>query len=517
MTTFRNRLRLSFVAVAVGAVLVAALVILTVGRGINQRDARDLAVSVASSSAASITQLIEARSQFGPGNGVDSDNGERGGRSEQRRTFAAAGIARSLSVVGASLIAIEADGSIRDVSSELGVFQQDASRVDARTAPEIDGRLDDRSIDAIAAFTDDLVAGDGFTTNVRGRVLAGVPVAIDNVPEPAIEEGTTLVVVASRRLGRFGLGPLGPGLLLTFVLALIAALSLAEALARRLRGPLLAVSSTSRAIAAGNLDARVALPSSTDEEVAQIGETIDDLAEQLGKEREQRQQFLLDISHELRTPLTSVRGHAELLSDDPPDSLGMGEYSTEVTESGRVIERESKRMERLIEDLLDLTRFDTGQMSVSPAPVDVATSVTETVGALRAKADQRGITVETFAPDEPVTALADRARLDQVIANLVGNAIDFAASTVEVETTTAGDEVTISVRDDGPGLGAEPEQFFERHRRGAQPADRSAGLGVGLSIVETFVTAMNGTVTAANRTQGAVFTVTLPHTPPPTL
>ena len=131
MTTFRNRLRLSFVAVAVGAVLVAALVILTVGRGINQRDARDLAISVASSSAASITQLIEARSQFGPGNDVDSDNGERGGRSEQRRTFAAAGIARSLSVVGASLIAIEADGSIRDVSSELGVFQQDASRVDA--------------------------------------------------------------------------------------------------------------------------------------------------------------------------------------------------------------------------------------------------------------------------------------------------------------------------------------------------------------------------------------------------
>lgn len=410
-------------------------------------------------------------------------------------------MARNLSMVGTDLIGITPDRVI-DLSRGAGAAQNGGGEGGGRETST--SRL-------IARFADDLAAGNSITARAEGNAVAAVPVVFGPTTIESFDDNLLLVAVARRPLGAAGLGPLGPGLLLTMLVALAASLALAEALARRIRGPLLAVSETSRQIASGNLDARVALPESADEEVAQIGSTIDALAEQLAMERDNRQRFLLDMSHELRTPLTSVRGHAELLAEEPPASLTAELYAAEVTESGRVIERESIRMERLIEDLLDLSRFESGQTSVNTTAVDVAVAARETASALRTKAESRGVSIVIPEPDVPAIAQADRMRLDQVITNLVSNAIDFATSTVEITSTSLAAHIVLSVTDDGPGLGDDPEQFLERHRRGAQPSDRNAGLGIGLSIVETFVTAMSGTVIAANSEHGAVFTVTLPR------
>jgi two-component system OmpR family sensor kinase len=293
---------------------------------------------------------------------------------------------------------------------------------------------------------------------------------------------------------------------------------------RRNLAPLGRVADTARKVSALKLDTgEVALPArvadrDTDPhtEVGQVGLALNRMLDnvegalQTRHESEMRvRQFVADASHELRTPLASIRGYAELSrreTDPVPANVSHA--------IGRV-ESEALRMQGLVEDLLLLARLDSGR-PLEREPVDVTLLAMDVVSDAHAAApDHRW---ELDLPDEPVEAPGDRARLHQVLANLLANARTHtpAGTTVVTRIRREGQHVRIDVADNGPGIPADLQpRVFERFTRGDDSRNRASGsTGLGLSIVAAVAGAHAGRVDLASEPGRTVFTVWLPSDGP---
>ncbi len=228
------------------------------------------------------------------------------------------------------------------------------------------------------------------------------------------------------------------------------------------------------------------------------------------KTEEMRSSLLSAVSHDLRTPLASITGAATALRDDP----NLGEATREdLVES---IVGEAERLERLVANLLDMTRLESGGVSLRRDWVPLEEIVGSALTRLEAKLERRPITVD-IAPDVPLV-LVDPVLFEQLFVNLLENADKYTPpdSAIEIRARTEGDRVAIDVLDNGPGLpaGAE-ERVFDKFFRG--PSTGVPGAGLGLPICKGVVEAHGGTITAANRSEGgAAFHIVLPNsgTPP---
>jgi two-component system sensor histidine kinase BaeS len=294
-------------------------------------------------------------------------------------------------------------------------------------------------------------------------------------------------VVLSDRVG-LALG----GSVLWFLLASAAVLAIAVVVAARLAanltGPLARAQEASHRLAAGDLSARVPEPPlSARDEVADLSRSINAMAAALERSRRLDQQFLLSVSHDLRTPLTSIRGYAEALADGT---------TGDAARAGTVILSESRRLDRLVRDLLELGRLDAGAFSLEPAPVELDELVSACVEGFGPEAEAAGVTVELVA--EPVVVTGDADRLAQVVANLLDNALRYARTAVAVSVWAdpAHGRAMVSVDDDGPGIAAEdrPHVFERLYVSRQSPVRREVGSGLGLAIVRELVVAMGGTV-----------------------
>jgi len=223
-----------------------------------------------------------------------------------------------------------------------------------------------------------------------------------------------------------------------------------------------------------------------------------------------KDEFLMTVSHELRTPLTAIYGWSRMLSG--------GQLRQEQT--GRAlaaIERNAKALEQLVNDILDVSRVVAGKLRLEVQPVVVTDVVAAAVDAIRpaAVAKQIGVTTTTSAQGEVVVS-GDAGRLQQVIWNLLSNAVRFTphGGRIDIEIARAAESIAITVHDTGPGI--DPEflpHVFERFRQGGSGTTRAhGGLGLGLAIVRHLTELHGGTVSAANNTNrpGAAFQVTLP-------
>jgi two-component system sensor histidine kinase BaeS len=316
-------------------------------------------------------------------------------------------------------------------------------------------------------------------------------------------------VVFTRRLPGSGEGV--AFFLLAAAIALVAAAAVGDRLGRRIARPLVEAEAATRRIATGDLEVRVPAPAGTDAELASLAGSINAMAENLARLRGLERQFLLSISHDLRTPLTSIRGFAEAIADGAADD--------EVRAAG-VIAAEARRLERLVGDLLDLARLDAREFTFTVGPFDVGEVVVDTAEGFRPAATDAGLAL-TIAVDEgaPLIAAVDPERLAQVVANLVENALKFAAKGIAVAVEGGPRQLTIAVSDDGPGIPpAEQDRVFDRLYQPARTtgageavAPRNVGSGLGLAIVAELVTAMGGAVQAtAGPAGGTRMVVTLP-------
>ncbi len=268
-------------------------------------------------------------------------------------------------------------------------------------------------------------------------------------------------------------------------------------LARRLTGPIRALAEATRRLSAGDSD--VAVPAAGEDELSELGRSFNRMASDLASAREAQRRFLESVSHELKTPLTSIRGYAEGLADG---AIGQAQAAS-------VIGEEAGRLERLVNDLLDLARLQRAGFRIEPVDVDLCEIVALVRRRYAARAAALGISLEA-AGDAPAPAVADPDRLVQALSNLVENALRVTPSGGRV--TLAASPGTVVVSDTGPGIAEEdlPSAFerfylYERHR-----SERPVGSGLGLAIVRELAHQMGGGIRVASEPQaGTAFTLTL--------
>jgi two-component system sensor histidine kinase BaeS len=268
----------------------------------------------------------------------------------------------------------------------------------------------------------------------------------------------------------------------------IAAL-VAAALARRFTRPLVAAASVTRRIATGDLDATVEVSPHEIPEFAQLADSINAMGANLVRARDQERQFLLSVSHELRTPLTSIRGYAEAVIDGATD---------DPVAAASVISSEARRLDRLVQDLLDLARLDADRFSLNLEPVDCAEVVRRVATGFRPRSVELGLEL-LAAPgsEQPLWVQADSDRLSQVVANLVENASSFAEGRIVVGAGSVGGTPTVWVTDDGPGIPTNQlSKVFERHFISDRVSGRRTGSGLGLAIVSELAAGMGAVVRA---------------------
>jgi PAS domain S-box-containing protein len=221
-----------------------------------------------------------------------------------------------------------------------------------------------------------------------------------------------------------------------------------------------------------------------------------------------KDEFLAILSHELRTPLTAIMGWTGILRKDQHGGL--------VDRALEVIERNASLQKRLIEDLLDMSSILRDKMVIHLAPTDLRAVINGAADAVRAAIAAKSMALDVHIGDLPQTITGDAVRLQQVIWNLLNNALKFtpAAGRIDLNATSAGSAVEIVVRDNGEGISPDFLPFvFDRFRQAEQNVSRRHdGLGLGLALVRHIVELHGGSVAAFSegRGRGAAFTVRLP-------
>jgi len=293
-------------------------------------------------------------------------------------------------------------------------------------------------------------------------------------------------------------------------LALVGSALLAQAAASTVLKPVQRLGVAARRLGEGRLDTRLRV-SGTDE-LADLSRTFNHAAEALEKRVEDMaardeasRRFVADMSHELRTPLTAITAVTEILEEEL--EAESGSIDPMIEPAVRLVVSETRRLNDLVENLMEVTRFDAGTARLVLDDVDVADQITACIDA-RAWLDA----VELDA-ERGIHARLDPRRLDVILANLIGNALKHGGSPVRVAVRTADDHVVIAVRDHGPGI---PEDVlphvFDRFYKASASRPRSEGSGLGLSIALENAHIHGGGITAANSPDGgAVFTLRLPR------
>jgi signal transduction histidine kinase len=311
-------------------------------------------------------------------------------------------------------------------------------------------------------------------------------------------------------------------LALTSLGALVFAIVVSSLLARRFTAPLRRLTEAARALAEGDLDRRVPadrartgateiteLSRQFNAMAAQVQETMDVIV----RDRDRGREFLADVSHELRTPLAALRTFNELLQEKAGEDVAV---RAEFLESSA---QQIERLDWLAQNLLELSKLDSGLVRLDLRPDDLRATVLSAVEQAEAAAHRRGVSLTTELPEETIVVRHDPPRIGQMVSNLVGNALKFTPRGGSVKVTLGPHRqggARIQVIDTGVGIDAtELPRIFDRFYRGSRASEaRSSGSGLGLAIVRSIVDMHGGRIAVESRVgAGSTFTVTLPADP----
>lgn len=292
--------------------------------------------------------------------------------------------------------------------------------------------------------------------------------------------------------------------------ALVVAAIVSMFISRRIVEPLQDLTEVSQRLAQGYYRERTSTRS--DDELAQLSQSINQLAEVLDQTEQRRMSLLADVAHELRTPLTTIEGYMEGLLD--------GVISAD-EQTFTIVRREAERLRRLTEELSLLSRVESGSISINPRPTAADSLLQAIVARFQPQFTICEVDFELVLPSEPPMIEVDGDRITQVVINLLANALRYTPSggRVMLMLSPRDDYVQLSVKD--TGIGITPEHLpliFERFYRVDKSRGRSSGgTGIGLTIARHLVYAHGGDIWAESEGlgKGAVFTMTLPIYRPP--
>jgi signal transduction histidine kinase len=338
------------------------------------------------------------------------------------------------------------------------------------------------------------------------RALRG-PVYLDRGPLPGLKDESRLLAVPVDARGKKQVVVVGTSteardesltdlaqlLLVGGPFALLLASLAAYGVAAAALKPVEAMRSRAAEISAAEPDRRLPVPP-TDDEVARLGKTLNEMLERLGEALEHERAFVADASHELRTPLAILRTELEL-------ALAAGRSPEELRAALASAAEETDRLTQLSEDLLTIAQTERGELPLRLERLKLGDLFEGVSRRFARRAEEGGRKIVVSAPSSLVIG-ADRLRLDQAVGSMVDNALRYGAGTIELTASASERSVEVHVRDRGPGF---PDEFlrraFERFSR-ASASSRDGGSGLGLAIVQTVARAHGGEARVANREAG---------------
>jgi signal transduction histidine kinase len=351
------------------------------------------------------------------------------------------------------------------------------------------------------------VGGRVLLTPAESRRALREPVYVDRGPGPGLQEESRLLAVPvdtnkGRKVVVVGtsieprnesLTDLAQLLLVGGPFALILASLAAYGVAAAALKPVEAMRSRAAEISAAEPDQRLPVPP-TDDEVARLGKTLNEMLERLGEALEHERAFVADASHELRTPLAILRTELEL-------ALAAGRSPEELRAALASAAEETDRLTQLSEDLLTIAQTERGELPLRLERLALGDVLEGVSRRFSRRAEEGGREIAVSVPASLVIG-ADRLRLDQAVGSMVDNALRYGAGTIELSVDATDDAVEIHVLDHGEGF---PGEFlgraFERFSR-ASASNRDNGSGLGLAIVQTVARAHGGEAYVANREEG---------------
>lgn len=351
------------------------------------------------------------------------------------------------------------------------------------------------SIDRIIGqtATESLVQPGSANEELAPETIISITVPMQD----AIRDTTTAESVQFlANLRRAALGAVGFAAALTLITGTL--------LFRQITRPLARLQTAALALGAGEMGIRV--PVTTGDEVGQVGQAFNHMADRLEVQEKLRRQMVADVAHELRTPLSVIRSNLEAMLDGliTPEPRELNEVHEEVL-----------RLIRLTEDLRLLSLADAGQLRLVKNEVDVADSIETIIHRMTAAAQAQEIKLEADIQGISTIITGDSDKLKQALINLVDNSLRHtpAGGRVILRARQAKNSLTIAVLDNGPGIPPSDQPYiFERFWRGDHSRSRAGGgSGLGLAIVKQIVLLHGGTITVdAPPTGGSRFTITLP-------
>jgi signal transduction histidine kinase len=400
-------------------------------------------------------------------------------------------------------------------AGELWLIDKETETVLTATDKSVSTSELPESIDTLLArvLTGESVYSEDFGT------LLGTPSMTVGLPirDEQGEIDSALFLHTSVEEATSGLTAAWQGLLLSLVIALIIVVLLAILLSRHFIDPLKRLQRTTAKLADGDYRARTNLD--MQDEIGQLGDEIDMLAERLEEAESERhftdasrRKFLSEISHELRTPVTVIRGSLEALRDGIVKEDDVREYYATMSDS-------AASLDRLISDLLELTRLDNPEFTLDMEKVNLQDVVEDAVRQIRQIASQKGVKIEFNVSDEHDEFYGDYGRLRQMLVNILNNAVKFtpSGSRVFVDYRLKGAayasqraDAVISIRDEGIGMSEETiHHLFDRFYTTGKAGTDSTGLG--LSIAKGIADRHTVEIDVVSREgEGSTFTLTFP-------
>ena len=304
--------------------------------------------------------------------------------------------------------------------------------------------------------------------------------------------------------GVFAIGEHWWEVLLAGALAAGIALLIARWVARGMTQPLRDMAQAARKMETGDYTQRVY--TSSRDEVGQLAQAFNRMSAELDQLERLRRDLVANVSHELKTPISALRAHLENLLDgvERPDP-----------ETLQVMLAQSERLGRLVDQLLDLSRLESGDVPLHRERVELAPLVSQVLSEIEVASSGRGIRLQGTVPVDLPAVHADRERVHQVLFNLLDNAVRFTppGGCVTVSADEHDGSIDVRVVDTGPGIPAEhlPRLFERFYRADPARAHRDGGTGIGLAIARSVVEAHGGRIWAESRPgEGSVFTFELP-------
>ena len=350
-----------------------------------------------------------------------------------------------------------------------------------------DEALEGMEISLPSSVTRRVLAGDTYTgmtdLNIYAsrKYVVAVPVTSDTLLGSQVV-GMVLAVTEANNLTEMWRAFLGIFAMTAITVILIAFVASSVAAMRQTK-PIKEMAVAARRFAGGNFDIRVNT-AGRDDEIGELADAFNAMADSLQQTEQQRREFIANISHELKTPMTSITGYAEGILDGTIPRDQEEHYL-------RIISDESRRLNRLVRRMLEVSRIQSVDMLKEKAPFDICESMRRALISLEKKITDRNLDVDADIPEEPTIVLGDKDLITQVIYNLLENAAKFATpgTTLYLGLKVRGEKAEVSVRNAGDTIPPqEIPRLFERfHKTDKSRSEDKDGVGLGLYIVKTIL------------------------------